>query len=283
MIATNPPTPRIGFIGAGNLASSLIGGLIQAGWSPDSLCAADPSDATRRRLTETFGLLVSPENRDIVQQTDVVVLAVKPQVMQPVARALAEAIRPTQTMVSVAAGIEGKPLARWLTTALGTPGIIRAMPNTPALLGTGATGLVAVNSVSELGRATAESIFSAVGTVEWLEREEELNAIIAVAGSAPAYFFAFIEALTRGGTDLGLPQEMAERLAIQTALGAARMAAETDVPVQTLRERVTSPGGTTAEALRAFQDGGLDTLVRQAMQAAVDRAHAMADEFGASD
>ena len=139
------------------------------------------------------------------------VLAVKPQVMQPVARALAEAIRPTQTVVSVAAGIEGPALSRWLTSRLGTPGIIRAMPNTPALLGAGATGLVAVNAVSEMGRSTTESIFAAVGTVEWLEREADLNAVIAVAGSAPAYFFAFIEALTRGGTDLGLPQAMAER------------------------------------------------------------------------
>ncbi|PWN57110.1 pyrroline-5-carboxylate reductase [Abyssibacter profundi] len=283
MIATNPPTPRIGFIGAGNLATSLIGGLIQAGWSPDSLCAADPADTTRRQLTERYGLLVSPENQDIVHQADVVVLAVKPQVMQPVARALAEAIRPTQTVVSVAAGIEGPALSRWLASTLGTPGIIRAMPNTPALLGAGATGLVAVNAVSEMGRSTTESIFAAVGTVEWLEREADLNAVIAVAGSAPAYFFAFIEALTRGGTNLGLPQTMAERLAIQTALGAARMASETDVPVQTLRERVTSPGGTTAEALKALQAGDLDALVRKAMQAAVDRAGAMADEFGASD
>ncbi|MEC9406895.1 MAG: pyrroline-5-carboxylate reductase [Pseudomonadota bacterium] len=283
MIATNPPIPRIGFIGAGNLATSLIGGLIQAGWSPDSLCAADPSDATRQRLTEQFGLLVSPENGDIVHQADVVVLAVKPQIMQPVARAVAEAIRPTQTVVSVAAGIEGPALTRWLTTNLGTPGVIRAMPNTPALLGAGATGLVAINSVSELGRQTTESIFRAVGSVEWLAQEADLNAVIAVAGSAPAYFFAFIEALTRGGAALGLPEQTAERLAIQTALGAARMAAETDVPVQTLRERVTSPGGTTAEALKAFRAGGLDALVQQAMQAAVDRAEAMADEFGATD
>ncbi|WP_348672101.1 pyrroline-5-carboxylate reductase [uncultured Abyssibacter sp.] len=283
MIATNPPTPRIGFIGAGNLSTSLIGGLIQAGWAPDSLCAADPSEARRQLIADRFGLLVSPENADIVHQADVVVLAVKPQIMRAVATALSRALHPDQTVVSVAAGIRGDALGRWLSSSLGTPGIIRAMPNTPALLGVGATGLVATNAVSQTGRDTAESVFRAVGQVEWLDDEADLDAVIAVAGSAPAYFFAFIEALTRGGEALGLSGEVSQRLAIQTALGAARMASETDVPVATLRERVTSPGGTTAEALKALEAGDLDGLVRRAMDAAVARAQTMADEFGAVD
>ncbi len=283
MIATNPPTPRIGFIGAGNLATSLIGGLIQAGWAPDSLCAADPSDARRQQLTEQFGLLVSPENADIVHQADVVVLAVKPQIMRAVATALSRALHPDQTVVSVAAGIRGDALTNWLSSTLGTPGVIRAMPNTPALLGVGATGLVAVNPVNELGRTTSESIFSAVGQVEWLDNEAQIDAVIAVAGSAPAYFFAFIEALAQGGEALGLNADVSQRLAIQAALGAARMAAETGEPVATLRERVTSPGGTTAEALKAFQAGDLEGLVQRAMNAAVARAQTMADEYGATN
>ena len=186
MIATNPPTPRIGFIGAGNLATSLIGGLIQAGWAPDSLCAADPSDARRQQLTEQFGLLVSPENADIVHQADVVVLAVKPQIMRAVATALSRALHPDQTVVSVAAGIRGDALTNWLSSTLGTPGVIRAMPNTPASIGEGITIACGNRNTSQKCKNYFFYLFETLGQTEWINDENLMDAVTAVSGSGPA-------------------------------------------------------------------------------------------------
>lgn len=264
------------------MASSLIGGLLRAGASADSVCAADASAEQRDRVAADFGILVSPSNTDIARDCDVVVLAVKPQGLRDVAGELAHVLGPSQTVISVAAGIPGAALAQWLSHAGQTPALIRAMPNTPALLGAGATGLVAINNVPETGRAAATALFETAGHVEWVDDEQALDAVIAVSGSGPAYFFAFIEALADHGARLGLAPDVAQRLAVATANGAARMATETGTPVATLRQRVTSPGGTTAEALRAFSDGGLDALVARAMDAAVARARVMASELTAS-
>ena len=272
-------SPRIGFVGAGNLASSLIGGLLSAGLSPDTLMAADPSDDQRREIDAQFGILTSPNNADVVSQAGVVVLCVKPQIMRDVARALAEHLNPDQTVISVAAGIPAASLKAWLGGDQ-APCIVRAMPNTPALLGAGATGLYAHGAVSEAGRQAATQLFDAVCITTWVDTEAALDWIIAVSGSAPAYFFAFIEAIADAGTKLGLDGAEAQRFAIATALGAARMASETDVPPGELRRRVTSPGGTTAEAIRTFEDGDLAGLVARAMDAAVARAGEMADAFG---
>lgn len=276
---TSNSMPRIGFIGAGNMASCLIGGLLQAGWSRDAVSAADANASQRERVAGEFDIRVEQDNAAAVRDCDIVILAVKPQSMRDVARALAPALQPSQTVVSVAAGIPARALVRWLTHDQACPAIVRAMPNTPALLGAGATGLLPVNNVSDAGRDAVTAVFDTAGVVEWVTDEDQLNAVIAVSGSGPAYFFAFIEAMSNQGRELGLDAATAERLAIATASGAARMAAETDTPVATLRERVTSPGGTTAEALRALNAGGLETLVGQAMRAAVSRAQAMADEF----
>lgn len=272
-------SPRIGFVGAGNLASSLIGGLLAAGLSPDTLLAADPSEDQRRDIEQQFGILTSPNNADVVTQAGVVVLCVKPQIMRGVASGLAPNLSADQTVISVAAGIPAASLKAWLGGDQ-APGIVRAMPNTPALLGAGATGLYAHGAVSPQGRQAATEIFEAVGITTWVDTEQALDWIIAVSGSAPAYFFAFIEAIASAGARLGLEAEEAERFAIATALGAARMASETDVPPGELRRRVTSPGGTTAEALRSFEDADLAGIVARAMDAAVARAGEMAREFG---
>ena len=270
---------RIGFVGAGNLASSLIGGLLAAGWSADSILAADPDADTRAAIDERFGIITAADNADVVAHADVVVLCVKPQVMQAVARDLAQHLRPEQTAISVAAGIPAGALRTWLGGEQ-APGIIRAMPNTPALLGEGATGLYAHGAVSDAGRTAATDLFDAVGVTLWVEKEVALDWVIAVAGSAPAYFFAFMEAISAAGAKLGLPAEAAQQLTIATALGAARMAAEAGEAPDELRRRVTSPGGTTAEAIKHFEQHGLDKLVAGAMDAAVARAAEMAKEFG---
>lgn len=270
---------RIGFVGAGNLASSLIGGLLAAGWSADSILAADPDAETRDAAEKRFGILTSPNNADAVGTADVVVLCVKPQIMQAVARDLAGHLRPEQTVISVAAGIPAEALRAWLG-GQSAPGVVRAMPNTPALLGEGATGLYAHGHVSDDGLRAATALFEAVGMVTWVEQEVALDWIIAVAGSAPAYFFAFMEAIAAAGAKLGLSEADAQQLTLATALGAARMAVESGEAPAELRRRVTSPGGTTAEAIAHFEQHGLNQLVAGAMQAAVSRAAEMAEAFG---
>lgn len=269
---------RIGFVGAGNMASSLIGGLLASGWSADSILAADPEAATRAAVEDRFGILTSSANADVAKHADIVVLSVKPQIMRTVAQDLAPCLQSEQTAVSIAAGIPAAALKRWLGGDT-SPGIVRAMPNTPALLGEGATGLYAHGAVSDAGRQATTDMFDAVGITTWVEQEVALDWIIAVAGSAPAYYFAFMEAIAAAGAKLGLPADEAQRLTIATALGAARMAAEAGEAPAELRRRVTSPGGTTAEAIKHFEQNGLPDLVASAMDAAVARAGEMAKEF----
>lgn len=260
------------------MASSLIGGLLAADWSADTILAADPNAETCEAINKRFGILTSSNNADVAGTADVVVLCVKPQIMQAVARDLARHLSQEQTVISVAAGIPAQALQRWLGGQQ-APGIVRAMPNTPALLGEGATGLYAHGQVSDAGLRAATALFDAVGITCWVEQEAALDWIIAVAGSAPAYYFAFMEAIADAGAKLGLPAEDAQRLSIATAVGAARMAAEAGESPAELRRRVTSPGGTTAEAIRHFDQHGLNTLVAGAMDAAVARAGEMAEEF----
>ena len=268
----------IAFIGGGNMARSLVGGLIADGVSPARLQVAEPDPGRRAALQRDFGLRVTADNAAAVAGADVVVIAVKPQVMPGVARELARPLADRGTLViSVAAGVRSSDLARWLGGA--TP-VVRAMPNTPALLGCGATVLCAGPGADTGHRESAEAILRAVGSVSWVEDEAQLDAVTALSGSGPAYFFLLAEAMADAAAELGLPAELARLLAIETALGAARMAIESDADIAELRRRVTSPGGTTEAALDALEDGGFRKLVAGAIKQAEARSRELAERFG---
>ena len=268
-------TPTLCFIGAGNMAGALIGGLIREGHPPDRILASDPDPEKRERLQEQHGIRTEADNRQAAQQADIVVLAVKPQVMKKVCASLLPL--PQQPLfISIAAGLREADIEGWLG---GNRALVRCMPNTPALLGLGASGLHANRHVSAAQKAQAERILQAVGIVEWVDEEDQLDAVTAVSGSGPAYFFLFIEALQNAGETIGLEPDTAARLARQTALGAARMALDHD-DVAELRRQVTSPGGTTEQAIRSFLEAGLPQTVEQAVRAARDRAAELADELG---
>jgi pyrroline-5-carboxylate reductase len=273
---SRPPSPRIVFVGAGNMASALIGGLIARGTAPASLQAIDPSASQREALAARFGIATHAASGDPVGQADVIVMAVKPQQMREAVNALAPQIA-TQLIISVAAGVRATDLSRWLG---GYSRIVRTMPNTPALIGLGATGLAMLAGGTDADRKLAESIMQAVGQTVWVDDESQLDAVTALSGSGPAYVFRFIESMIAAGTGLGLSPEQSRQLALQTVSGAAQLACASSEPVALLRERVTSKGGTTAAALSVFEARGLDAVVAQAMGAARDRSAELGDEFG---
>lgn len=270
-------TPSLSFIGGGNMARSLVGGLIADHWPADRIQVTDPSADALARLSP-LGVRTGNDNRAAAEAADVIVLAVKPQVMATVARGLAEAVQARRPLViSIAAGIRTTDLERWLG---GNVALVRCMPNTPALVQSGATALVANARVSEAQRDVAESILRAVGLTLWLDEELQMDAVTALSGSGPAYFFLVIEALQAAGERLGLPADGARLLALQTAFGAAKMALESDEDAATLRRRVTSPGGTTERALQTLEAGGIRDLIGRALEAARDRSRELADELG---
>ena len=272
-------TRTLAFIGAGNMACSLVGGLVADGYDPALLRLADPEADRQQDLAHRLGVVIQADNRAAVDGAAVVVLAVKPQVLPAVAREIADRVRDARSLVvSIAAGIRTSDLARWLGT---DTAIVRAMPNTPALVQSGATGLFANAWVSGEQRDLAESILRAVGLTLWVKEEDQLDLVTALSGSGPAYFFLVMEALQEAATRLGLPAETARLLALQTAFGASRMALESEEDAATLRRRVTSPGGTTEQALRVLEEGGLRDLLQQALEAAAQRSRELAEQFGA--
>ena len=267
-------TATIGFIGGGNMAASIIGGLLTSGVDARQLRAGDPSQESLDRLASLGPITTSQDNLDIIPGCDVLVMAVKPQLMKVVCAGIADTVQTSKPLIiSIAAGVTSDSLNHWLG---GNLAIVRCMPNTPALLRCGATGLFANTAVSEIQRQQAQQILDAVGLALWVEQESELDAVTAVSGSGPAYFFLMMEAMQASGEALGLSPDVAKQLSQQTALGAARMALESDVDVAELRRRVTSPKGTTERAITIFEDGGFRALVQQALQGAADRA----DELG---
>jgi pyrroline-5-carboxylate reductase len=273
--------PRIAFIGAGNMAASLIGGLRAQGMDGQLITASDPGAEQRAKIASDHGIKVFANNADAVKGADVVVLAVKPQAMKTVCLALAPELQNNQVIVSIAAGITCASLQTWLSTATApTRPIVRCMPNTPALLRQGVSGLFANAQVTAAQRQQAEHLLSAVGVALWLEEEHLIDAVTAVSGSGPAYFFLLIEAMTAAGVKLGLPAATAAQLTLQTALGAARMAVASDVDAAELRRRVTSPAGTTEAAIKSFQAGGFEALVEQALNAAAHRSAELAEQLG---
>jgi len=268
----------IAFIGGGNMAASLIGGLIAHGHPADGIWVTDPDVERLRLCQEQFSVCTSGDNAQAAARADTVVLAVKPQVMRPVTEALAHTVRERRPLVlSIAAGVREVDLARWLG---GNAAIVRCMPNTPALLGAGATGLYANSQVSATQRSAAEEIMRAAGITLWVEDEALLDAVTAVSGSGPAYYFLLMELMEKVGTELGLDAADARTLTLHTALGAARMALEAGEAPADLRRRVTSPNGTTHAAVTSFLDGGLEGTVRAALTAARDRAEELGRELG---
>ena len=267
---------RIAFIGAGNMAASLIGGLRAQGLDATQIRASDPGAETRSRVHAEHGIEVFEDNAQAVADAEVIVLAVKPQVMKSVCQALQPSLHEGQLIVSIAAGITCASLQDWL----GARPVVRCMPNTPALLRQGVSGLYATAQVSPTQRQQAQELLSAVGTALWLDQEQQLDAVTAVSGSGPAYFFLLIEAMTAAGEKLGLPRETASQLTLQTALGAAHMAVASDVNAAELRRRVTSPAGTTEAAIKSFQGNAFEAIVEQALQAAATRSAELAEQLG---
>jgi pyrroline-5-carboxylate reductase len=275
---------KLAFIGGGNMAIALIGGLVKRGLSPTHMWVSDPSAQQRERLHRDHAVGTTAANTEAVADAEVVVLAVKPQHMRAVASGLNATVAAGTTaprrpplFISVAAGIPHAALARWLPAH--AP-IVRAMPNRPALYGYGATGLFAPDGVSGTDRALAESILAAVGSVVWVEHETQMDTVTALSGSGPAYFFAFMEALEAAAHARGLPAKVARELTLATALGAARMATESPESLATLREQVTSKGGTTAAALAVLDAANLRAIVREAVAAADLRSAELAAEYG---
>ena len=268
----------ISFIGGGNMATSLIGGLIADGRDPASLYVSDVDTAKLEALADTFRIQTSSDNEEAVRLASAVVFAVKPQDMAAVVKGVAvpgKAHRPL--FVSIAAGVREPDILRWLGY---DAAIVRSMPNTPALVSSGATALYANTFVSDEQRNLAESVLRAVGLTLWVDDEGLLDAVTAVSGSGPAYYFLLMECMERAGIALGLSKDHARMLTIQTAFGAAKMALESSDPPATLRTRVTSPGGTTERAINTFHEGGFENLVSKALHAAAERSRELAEEFG---
>lgn len=266
------------FIGAGNMAQSLIGGLIASGYNKKNIIATDPTEAQRNSVTQTFGIHCFADNVEAIEKSDIVVLAVKPQVLESVSHSIVDAVQSKKPLIiSVAAGIRSDDINRWLG---GNTAIVRTMPNTPALIQTGATGLYANAFVSDEQQSQAEHILRAAGITVWVDEEAKLDAVTALSGSGPAYYFMFMEAMEQSAQKLGLDEKTAHLLTLQTALGAAKMALESHQDCATLRKNVTSPNGTTERAIQSFESAGLHQIVENAMQAAQTRAQELADELG---
>lgn len=263
------PNPTA-FIGGGNMARSLVAGLRGRGVVADAIRVVEPQAALREALAGEFGVRTFIEAREAVQGAGVVVLAVKPQVMQGVCEGLRGRVGQAVT-VSVAAGIPCARLSQWLDS----PRVVRAMPNTPALLGAGATGLFAPPGVGTDDRGRAEAVLSSAGLCAWVEDEALMDVVTALSGSGPAYFFLLVEALVEAAVGQGLEPETALMLARQTALGAARMLVESGEAPAELRRHVTSPGGTTQAAIETLQAGGFEPLLASAIAAAVSRGRAL--------
>lgn len=269
---------RIAFVGGGNMARALVAGLLRQGATAARIGIGEPDAAQRAALERDFGLIASAENAAAVTGAQCVVLAVKPQEMAHVAQDLAPRIAAGTLLLSVAAGITVGDLARWYPVAA----VVRAMPNRPALLGAGVTGLYAPNGSDAAARSLADAVMSAAGRTVWVQREADLDTVTAVSGSGPAYFFLLAEQMAAAGVALGLDPDAAQLLAAETLYGAGQLA-HADPALDRQRSAVTSKGGTTEAALARFAAGGFDTLVRAAVEAAARRSAELARQFGSGN
>ena len=265
------PTGKIAFIGGGNMAQALIGGLLAQQFNPADITVSEPVEALHVTLRQ-LGVQVTTDNQQAITDAAVVILAVKPQVMAEVLMPLREQFK-NQLIISIAAGVTISTLSRLLGDY---PRIVRAMPNTPALIQTGATGLYATAAVDAADRTLASNILQAAGLVLWVEQEQQLDAVTAVSGSGPAYFFYLMEAMIQAGQDLGLTEAQARALTLQTALGAAKMAVSSPHAPAQLRKNVTSPNGTTQAAIETMDTAQVNVHIQQALQAAALRSAELA-------
>ncbi len=269
-------SPPIAFIGGGNMASAIIGGLLRQGLPAGQIEVVEPFEPARDALRDKLGIAAQPAPTAALARAGLVVWAVKPQTFKEAAQAAA-AHTAHALHLSVAAGIPSGSIAQWL----GTQQVVRAMPNTPALVGMGITGLFARAGVDAAGKALVEQVVRTTGQHVWVEREELLDAVTALSGSGPAYVFLFLEAMTQAGVDMGLSAAQAHQLAVATFQGASELAARSDESPEVLRQRVTSKGGTTHAAITRMQEQQVPQHFIAAMRAAEKRAQELATEFGA--
>ena len=269
------PFPAIAFIGGGNMASAIIGGLLRQGMAAGQIEVVEPVQAARTALHEQHGVQAQAEAGAQLQRAGLVVWAVKPQTFREAARQVAPHTRQALHL-SVAAGIRSSSIAHWLESKR----VVRAMPNTPALIGQGMTALYARPGVHAAERQRVEQVLAATGELLWVGDEAQLDAVTALSGSGPAYVFYFLEAMVQAGVDMGLPRDQAHRLAVGTFAGASELARRSNEAPAVLRERVTSKGGTTYAALQSLEQDGVQQHFMRAMQAARQRAHELGDEFG---
>jgi len=270
----------IGFIGAGNMAYALIKGLVNNGYGAENIKISDLDETLLSSRNSELGVATFTNNTALIAECDVVVLAVKPQVMGNVCKGLQGAIKSSHLFVSIAAGIRSSDICRWLG---GDYALVRTMPNTPALVQQGATGLFANDLASEDHKAIVTSVLSAIGDCFWVSEEKLIDAITAISGSGPAYFFLMMQSMTQAGMALGLDEETASALSVKTALGASVMAANSDDGPKQLRANVTSPNGTTQAAIESFQDQNFEGIVANATRAAFERAHELSIQLGDVD
>ncbi len=269
---------RLTFIGGGNMASAMINGLLQDGTKAANITVAEPDAQRREQLRNNFGVHTSDDNLSAASTAEILILAVKPQVLKAAAKALAPALQQNRPLcLSIAAGVRHATLQSWLGENIP---LVRVMPNTPAMIQAGASGLYAPESVNETQRSAAEHIMRATGIALWLKSEAQMDALTAVSGSGPAYFFLFMEAMQSAAEKMQLDAETARLLVLQTALGAARMALESELSPQELRQKVTSPGGTTEKAIAEFERQGLSQCVESALKAARERSIELSELLG---
>lgn len=269
---------KIAFIGCGNMGRSLIGGMLANGFPAKNISAVDISEAQRSKVASNFKIETFSEATPAIRDADVVVLAVKPQSIRAILKSLSDILEAEKPLLlSIAAGIQTSAIARWSGY---DAAIVRVMPNTPSLVRTGAAGLYANENTDEHQKTLAESIIRSVGMTIWVDQENLIDSVTALSGSGPAYFFYFMEVMEKAGIDLGLSEEQARNLTLQTALGAAKMALESDLDPADLRKQVTSPGGTTEKALGIMHKKNLDAIIIAAIEAAADRARELAITLG---
>lgn len=268
--------PKISFIGVGNMATAIIRGLIQSGYPANLITGTSRNAEKRTRLEQMHGIQMLAENKQAVQGADIVVLCVKPVQMQDVVEEFKAAASDKQLYISVAAGLAITSIQSWLGENIA---IVRSMPNTPAQVGAGMTGLTANSKVTAEQKGWTDNLFNSVGKSVWVDSEEDMHAVTALSGSAPAYFFRFLEAMIKAGQKQGLTAETSRELASYTMLGAARMVTESSEEIATLRQNITSPKGTTEQALLSFESNNIDTIVEQALAACSERSKEMAQLF----
>jgi pyrroline-5-carboxylate reductase len=270
----------IGFIGAGNMAYALIKGLLSNGFDAKNINVSDSNEGLLIKRQSELNITTYSDNSAILDNSDIVVFAVKPQVLSIVCLQLKNKVKQSHLFVSIVAGIRANDINRWLG---GNFALVRTMPNTPALFQSGVTGLFANDLVSAQQKELVTSILSSVGECFWVDEEKLIDAITAISGSGPAYFFLLIQSITQAATALGLDEKTANSLSIQTSLGASLMATKSGKDSKTLRKEVTSPNGTTQAAIESFQDQNFEGIVAAATRAAYDRARQLSNELGDAD